>query len=147
MSPGEVIEILLAEDNEDDVFLIQEALTQEKLVNIIQVVRDGEEAMAYLRRQGKYKEAQPAGLLLLDINMPKKNGFEVLKEIKSDPVLKSLPVIILTTSKQEEDVARSYASGACSFISKPVSIDQMRSVLKTFALYWALVSRIPKPQP
>ena len=144
MSPGEIVEILLAEDNEDDVFLIQEALAQEKLINIMQVVKDGEETMACLRRQGKYKEVKSPGLLLLDINMPKKNGFEVLKEIKADPTLRSLPVVIMTTSKQEEDIARSYANGACSFISKPVSMEQMRAAMKTFALYWALVSRIPK---
>ena len=141
-----IVDILLAEDNEDDVFLIQEVFKREKLINLIQVVRDGEEALAYLRLQGKYKEARPPGLLLLDINMPKKNGFEVLKEMKADPALRQIPVVILTTSKREEDVARSYANGACSFISKRIDMGEMREVIKQFGLYWALVSRIPKPQ-
>lgn len=138
--------ILLVEDNEDDILLEEEALTDAKLVNLMYVVRDGEEAMAYLRRQGKYKDAQMPGLILLDINMPKKNGFEVLKEIKEDPALMHLPVVMLTTSDREADIVKSYAKGACSFITKPMDFDKFKDVAKQFALYWALVSRIPSSE-
>ena len=137
------IKILLADDNEDDVFVIRKAFEEVKLLNGMDVVNDGEEVLAYLRRQGPYHDAQLPGLVLLDIRMPKKDGFEVLKEIKSDPALKHLPVIILTTSKQEEDVVKSYAYGACSFITKPVGFEQFQKMVVQFELYWALVSRVP----
>ena len=140
---SEPMEILLVEDNEDDILLEQEALADAKLVNLLYVVRDGEEAMAYLRRQGKYQNAQMPGLILLDINMPKKNGFEVLNEIKADPVLMHIPVVMLTTSDSEADIVKSYAKGACSFITKPMDFSKFTEVIKQFALYWALVARIP----
>jgi CheY-like chemotaxis protein len=140
---GEPMEILLVEDNEDDILLEQEALADAKLVNLMSVVRDGEEALAYLRRQGKYQNARLPGLILLDINMPKKNGFEVLNEIKTDADLKHIPVVMLTTSDNEADIVKSYARGACSFITKPMDFDKFRDVIRQFALYWALVSRIP----
>jgi CheY-like chemotaxis protein len=137
------MEILLVEDNEDDILLEQEALAEAKLVNLMSVVRDGEEAMAFLRRQGQYQHAQMPGLILLDINMPKKNGFEVLNELKADPALTHIPVVMLTTSDNEADVVKSYAKGACSYITKPMDFDKFRGVIKQFALYWALVARIP----
>jgi CheY-like chemotaxis protein len=137
------MEILLVEDNEDDILLEQEALADAKLVNLMSVVRDGEEALAYLRRQGEYQNARVPGLILLDINMPKKNGFEVLNEIKADPALMHIPVVMLTTSDSEADIVKSYARGACSFITKPMDFDKFREVIRQFALYWALVSRIP----
>jgi CheY-like chemotaxis protein len=140
---GEPMEILLVEDNEDDILLEREALADAKLVNLMSVVRDGEEALAYLRCQGKYQEARLPGLILLDINMPKKNGFEVLNEIKTDPALKHIPVVMLTTSESEADIVKSYARGACSFITKPMDFDKFRDVIRQFALYWALVSRVP----
>ncbi len=140
---GEPMEILLVEDNEDDILLEQEALADAKLVNLMSVVRDGEEALAYLRRQGEYENARAPGLILLDINMPKKNGFEVLNEIKADPALMHIPVVMLTTSDNEADIIKSYARGACSFITKPMDFDKFRDVIRQFALYWALVSRIP----
>ena len=140
---GEPMEILLVEDNEDDILLEQEALADAKLVNLMLVVRDGEEALAYLRGQGKYQNARLPGLILLDINMPKKNGFEVLSEIKVDPDLKHIPVVMLTTSDSEADIVKSYARGACSFITKPMDFDKFRDVIRQFALYWALVSRVP----
>jgi CheY-like chemotaxis protein len=139
----EPMEILLVEDNEDDILLEREALADAKLVNLMYVVRDGEDALAYLRRQGKYQNAQMPGLVLLDINMPKKNGFEVLNEMKADPALMHIPVIMLTTSDREADIVKSYAKGACSFITKPMDFDKFRDVVKQFALYWALVARIP----
>jgi CheY-like chemotaxis protein len=140
---GEPMEILLVEDNEDDILLEREALADAKLVNLMSVVRDGEQALAYLRREGEYQNARVPGLILLDINMPKKNGFEVLNEIKADPALMHIPVVMLTTSDNEADIIKSYARGACSFITKPMDFDKFRDVIRQFALYWALVSRIP----
>jgi CheY-like chemotaxis protein len=140
------MEILLVEDNEDDILLEQEAIADAKLVNLMFVVRDGEEALAYLRRQDQYQNAQMPGLILLDINMPKKNGFEVLNELKADPDLMHIPVVMLTTSDSEADIVKSYAKGACSFITKPMDFDKFRNVIKQFALYWALVCRVPARQ-
>lgn len=140
---SQAVEILLVEDNEDDIVIIQEAFAEARLVNVIKTVRDGEEALAYLRHQGKHKKASMPALILLDINMPKKNGFEVLKEMKADPQLRSLPVVMLTTSEREEDIVRSYANGACSYVRKPVDFDQFAKVVEQFELYWTLVSRIP----
>ncbi len=137
------IHILLAEDSEDDIFVIRKAFKEGRLLNAIDVVKDGEAALAFLRRQEGYQHAKFPGLMLLDIRMPKKDGFEVLKEIKSDPALKHLPVIILTTSKQEEDVVKSYAGGACSFVVKPVGFTQFQEMVRQFELYWALVARVP----
>jgi CheY-like chemotaxis protein len=140
------MEILLVEDNEDDILLEEEALAEAKLVNLMHIVRDGEEALAYLRRQGKYRNAPMPGLILLDINMPKKNGFEVLNEIKADPSLMHIPVIILTTSENEADIVKSYAKGACSFITKPMNFEKFRDVVNQFAIYWGLVARVPDPR-
>ena len=140
---SEPMEILLVEDNEDDIVLEQEALADAKLINLLCVARDGEQAMAYLRRHGKYQNAQAPGLILLDINMPKKNGFEVLNEIKADPALVHIPVVMLTTSDNEADIVKSYAKGACSYITKPMDFDKFRDVVKQFTLYWALVATVP----
>jgi CheY-like chemotaxis protein len=141
--PIEPIEILLVEDNEDDIILVEEAFAGARMMNVINKVRDGEAALAYLRREGLYKDAVRPGLILLDINMPKMNGFEVLEAIKANPQLQPLPVIILTTSEREEDVVRSYVYGACSYIRKPVSLERFIDVVKQFEVYWTLVSRIP----
>lgn len=137
------IDILLVEDNDDDILLTEEAFSEGKLVNVVHAVRDGEEAMEYLRRQGQYADVKLPGLVLLDINMPKMSGLEVLEEIKKDPELKHLPVVILTTSERENDIVKSYESGACSFIRKPVKLSDFREALRQFELYWALVARIP----
>lgn len=144
MDQPKLIDILLAEDNEDDIILIQRAFAKAKLVNLFAIVRDGEEAMAYLRQEGKYKTAQRPGLVLLDINMPKKDGFQVLEEMKASESLKDIPVVMLTTSKREEDVARAYAGGASSYISKPVGFKDFQEVVDRFELYWALVARVPQ---
>ena len=137
------IDILVVEDNDDDVVLIQEAFAEGKLINRITFVRDGEEAMAYLRKEGIYATAPMPGMLLLDINMPKKNGFEVLTDIKADPRLRALPVIMLTVSDRDEDIVRSFEQGACSYIRKPVTLTRFVAVVKEFELYWSLVSRVP----
>jgi CheY-like chemotaxis protein len=137
------VEILLVEDNEDDAVIIQEVFSDMRLATLINVVRDGEEALAYLQRTGKYKVVRMPDIVLLDINMPKKNGFEVLEEMKKDPRLQSLPVIMLTTSHREEDIVRSYAKGACSYIHKLVDLDQFKHLIKQFEHYWTGISRIP----
>ena len=140
----EPIEILVIDDNEDDIIMIKEAMSEAKLINLVNRVHDGEQALAYLRKQGEYADANTPALILLDINMPRKNGFEVLEEIKADPQLRSLPVVMLTTSAREEDIVRSYASGACSFISKPVDFDKFQEIARQFSLYWALVAKVPQ---
>ncbi|HYR60120.1 MAG TPA: response regulator [Nitrospiraceae bacterium] len=137
------VEILLVEDNEDDIVIIQEVFADMNLASIVNTVRDGEEALAYLWRKGKYKVARMPDIVLLDINMPKKNGFEVLEEMKKDPRLQSLPVIMLTTSHREEDVVRSYEKGACSYIHKLVDLDQFKQLIKQFEHYWTGISRVP----
>ncbi len=137
------VNILLVEDNEDDILLLEDSLSQGRMLNLIQVVRDGREAMAYLRREAPYTAATRPGLILLDINMPIMNGFEVLEQVKGDPSLRTIPIVMLTTSDQELDIARSYAQGACSFVSKPVDFDDLRKVIHQFELYWTLVSKIP----
>ena len=141
--PMKSIDILVVEDNDDDVVLIQEAFSEGKMANRIVIVRDGEEAMAYLRKQGPYADAPLPGMVLLDINMPKKNGFEVLAEVKADARLRPLPVVMLTISDREEDIVRSFDQGACSYIRKPVTLTRFIAVVKEFELYWSLVSRIP----
>ena len=141
------VEILLVEDNEDDVVIIQEAFAESRLVKVLNTVSDGEEALAYLRREGQYKIVRQPGLILLDINMPKKNGFEVMQAMKADPRLRTLPVVMLTMSDRDEDVIRSYANGACSYIRKPVDLDQFHTVIKQFELYWTMISRIPIHHP
>ena len=137
------IEILLVDDNDDDVVLLEESFRDSKFLNLMQIVRDGEEALRYLQRQPPYESARTPGLVLLDINMPRMNGFEVLRRMKSDPLLRTIPVVMLTTSTRDEDIARSYDSGACSFVSKPVSFEKLKEVIKQFTLYWTLVSVVP----
>jgi len=137
------IDILVVEDNDDDIILIQEAFAEGKLINRISVVRDGEEALAFLRKEGAHTGAPTPGMVLLDINMPKKNGFEVLADIKADPRLRAIPVIMLTVSDREEDIVRSFEQGACSYIRKPVTLTRFIAVVKEFQLYWSLVSRVP----
>jgi len=141
---SEPVDLLLVEDNEDDIVLIEEAFAEAKLMNLIFKVRDGEEALAYLRQEGQYTHRRRPGLVLLDINMPKKNGFEVLQAMKADPLLQSLPVVMLTTSDREDDIVRSYTHGACSYIRKPMSLEQFVQVVRDFELYWTMVSRVPQ---
>lgn len=137
------MDILLVEDNEDDVVLLREAFAECKQLHLLEVVRDGEQALAYLRRSGIYKDASSPDLVMLDINLPKKNGFEVLQELKADPVLKHLPVVVLTVSEREEDILRSYAHGACSYIRKPEDFNKLQAMFSQFEMYWTLVSRLP----
>lgn len=143
---GRPIVILLAEDDEDDYLLIRDALKESRVSNDIHWVRDGEELMHYLHRQGDYedpKKSPKPGIILLDLNMPKKDGREALKEIKSHPVLHNLPVVILTTSKSDEDIIRSYGLGVNSYIRKPVRFDDFVEVIKTLGKYWFEIVELP----
>ncbi|MFW6358547.1 MAG: response regulator [Chroococcales cyanobacterium] len=140
------ITIVMAEDDPDDCLLAKEAFAESRVVNDLRFVHDGEELMDYLQRRGKYQHPANSprpGLLLLDLNMPKKDGREVLLEIKSDPHLRHIPVVILTTSKAEEDVYRSYNLGANSFITKPVTFSELVKVMKTLEKYWFEIVELP----
>jgi len=138
-----LLDILVVDDNEDDILLLQESLRGVSAVNLVHSARDGEEAMAYLRREGPYAAAPRPGLVLLDINMPKMNGFEVLNKMKDDPRLRVIPVVILTTSNRDADIETAYSCGACSFVTKPVSFDRLKLMAGHFVCYWTTVVRIP----
>jgi len=142
-SGKKLIKILLAEDNEDDIVMIKDAFAHSKIINSFDVVKNGEEALSFLRKEGQYADRDRPGLILLDINMPKKNGFEVLEALKKDPRFDYIPVIMLTTSEREEDIVKSYKEGACSYITKPVNFNNFAKVVEQFALYWGLISKIP----
>jgi len=144
MDPNKrMIKILLAEDNDDDIVMIQDAFAHSKIINTFDVVKNGVEALAYLHKEWPYADKDRPGLILLDINMPKKNGFEVLEALKQDPQFDYIPVIMLTTSEREEDIVKSYKAGACSYITKPVNFGNFAKVIEQFAIYWALVAKIP----
>jgi len=140
---GKPVEVLLVEDNPGDVRLTLEALKDGKVNNHLSVVEDGVEALAFLRREGKYADASRPDLILLDLNLPKKDGREVLEEIKNDAELRSIPVVILTTSKAEEDVYRTYDLGVNSYIMKPLSFDELVNIVKTLTKYWFEIVRLP----
>jgi len=137
------IEILLVEDNPGDVHLTKEALKEGKVVNNLQTVGDGEEAMAYLRRQGPYTQATRPDLILLDLNLPKKGGREVLAEIKEDPDLRRIPVVILTVSEAEQDIIKSYNLHANCYITKPVNLEQFMEVVQSIENFWLTVVMLP----
>ncbi len=138
--------ILMADDDEDDRLMAKEAFNEVKLINHFHMVENGEELMDYLRRKGKY--ADPAvsprpGLILLDLNMPRKDGRQALAEIKADPSLRQIPIVVLTTSKAEEDILRSYDLGVNSFIAKPVTFEQLVVIMKTLTKYWFEIVELP----
>lgn len=138
--------ILMADDDEDDYMLAREALLESRLTNELHFVRDGEELMDYLYRRGKYAhkiDSPRPGLILLDLNMPKKDGREALAEIKSDPNLRQIPVVVLTTSKAQEDIYEIYDLGANSFITKPVTFSSLVEVMKTLGKYWFEIVELP----
>ena len=139
------INILLAEDKDDDVALIRHAFADAKFVDRVEVVPDGVETLAYLRGETGYEDAPKADLLLLDINMPRKDGFDVLDEIKSDAVLSGPPVIVLSTSQRDADVSRCYSSGACTYVSKPASFDRIREIaVQGIENYWTSIATLPR---
>lgn len=137
------IEILLVEDNPGDVRLTIEAMREAKLSNRLHIVEDGVEAMQFLRREGRFGDAPRPGLILLDLNLPKKDGREVLAEIKSDPALKRIPVVVLTTSRAEEDVLRSYDLHANCYVTKPVDLDQFTKIVKQIDEFWIKLVTFP----
>jgi len=140
---GKPVEILLVEDNPGDVRLMQEALKDSKLINNLYVVSDGLEALAFLRREGKHAKEPRPDLIFLDLNLPKKNGRDVLVEIKEDAELKRIPVVILTTSKAEEDIIRTYNSHANCYITKPVDFKQFITVVKKIEDFWFTIVKLP----
>lgn len=143
------IKILLAEDDPDDRLLLQEALIEGRLANQLTYVEDGEELLDYLYRRGKYGDgsASRPGLILLDLNMPRLDGREALRVIKADPELRQIPVVVLTTSKAEEDVLRSYDLGANSFITKPVTFQSMVDLMRILGRYWLEIVELPSAPP
>ena len=139
----EQIEILLVEDNPGDVRLTREALKEGKVANRINVAADGIEAMAFLHREGKYENAPKPDLILLDLNLPRKNGREVLAEIKMDPDLKSIPVVILTSSQAEKDIVATYNLHANCYVTKPVDFDQFIDVVRSIEDFWFKLVKLP----
>lgn len=140
------ITILMADDDADDRLMTKEAFEESRLANDLRFVEDGVELMDYLQRRGKYSDPATSprpGLILLDLNMPKKDGREALKEIKADPNLKCVRIVILTTSKAEEDIYRTYNLGAASYITKPVTFAGMAEVIKTVGKYWLEIVELP----
>ncbi len=140
------ITILLAEDDPDDALMAREALEENRLSNKLVIVGDGEQLMDYLYCRNSFADRPPGdlpGLILLDLNMPKKDGREALKEIKSDPKLKIIPIVVLTTSKAEEDIFKTYNLGVNSFITKPVSFESLVEIMKTLSRYWFEIVDLP----
>ena len=140
------VDILLVEDNQDDVDLAMHALRQGKVANSVFVVRDGEEALDFVFCRGAYADRSfdhPPKLVLLDLKMPKVDGMQVLKEMKNDPRTKSIPAVIMTSSKEERDLVEGYNSGVNSYIQKPVDFEQFRTTVRTLGLYWMVVNQPP----
>lgn len=143
---GKPVIILMADDDPDDRLLSKEALQEARLMNELRFVEDGEELLAYLCRTGKYSDPRLSprpGLILLDLNMPKKDGREALEDIKKMPDLKRIPVIVLTTSIAEEDILRSYDLGVSGYIAKPVTLDELITVMQTIGKYWFEIVELP----
>ena len=147
MSPlaAKPIEILLVEDNPGDVRLTKEALKDARVGNNLHVTMDGVEALAFLRKQGKHASAPRPDLILLDLNLPKKNGREVLEEIKAEDALRHIPVVILTTSQAEQDVVESYRLQANAYVTKPVDLDQFLKVVSSIEQFWLEIVKLSRP--
>ena len=140
---GRPVEILLVEDDPADVLLTQEALLGSKIRNNLHVVDDGVEALAFLRQEGTYRDVPRPDLILLDLNMPRKDGREVLADIKEDPDLKTIPVAVLTTSSQDEDILKSYELHANCYITKPVGLEQFATVVQSLDDFWFTIVKLP----
>ncbi|MEO3888113.1 response regulator [Nonomuraea sp. B5E05] len=137
------IDVLLVEDDQGDILLTKEAFDLNKVRNRLNVVNDGEQALAYLRGEGDYRDATRPDLILLDLNLPRKSGSEVLREVKDDPVLRTIPVVILTTSEAEEDILRSYRLHANAYVSKPVDFEQFIRVVRQIDNFFVTVVKLP----
>lgn len=140
---GRAAEFLLVEDNPGDVRLTCEALTESKVKNNLSIVGDGLEAMAFLRREGKYADAPRPDVILLDLNLPKKNGLEVLEEIKADSSLKRIPVVIVTSSEAEQDVLKTYDLHVNCYVNKPVDLEQFIKVVQSIETFWLTIVKLP----
>ncbi|MGZ5006529.1 MAG: response regulator [Methylobacter sp.] len=140
---GRVAEFLLVEDNPGDVRLTCEALTESKVKNNLSIVGDGLEAMAFLHREGKYADAPRPDVILLDLNLPKKNGLEVLAEIKADSSLKRIPVVIITSSEAEQDVLKTYDLHVNCYVNKPVDLEQFIKVVQSIETFWLTIVKLP----
>lgn len=143
---GRPVEILLVEDNEGDIGLVEEVFEEGRINNNLNITEDGEEAMEFLRREGEFTNAPHPDLILLDLNLPRKDGREVLEEIKEDENLRRIPVVVLTTSKAEKDILKSYDMHANSYITKPVNFDQFIKVVKSIEDFWLEVVKLPEEQ-
>lgn len=143
MSAPTPITILLADDDEDDRRFTRDALARNRMSNDLRVVEDGEQLLDYLHQRGPYRGAPRPGLILLDLNMPRKDGREALREIKADPELRRIPVVVLTTSEEEADILASYDLGANSFITKPVGFDGLVACLNKLGQYWLQIVSLP----
>jgi CheY-like chemotaxis protein len=147
--PVQPITILMADDDEDDRLLTREAMEEARLINDLRFVEDGVELLQYLRREGLFADPGAAprpGLILLDLNMPRMDGRAALREIKADPALRQIPVVVLTTSRAEEDILRSYDLGAASFISKPVGFNSLMEMVTVLGHYWTGIVRLPETE-
>jgi chemotaxis family two-component system response regulator Rcp1 len=140
---GRLAEILLVEDNPGDVRLTQEALKEGKVLNNMHVAEDGVEAMAFLRQEGQCADAPRPDVILLDLNLPRKDGREVLAEVKNDPGLRRIPVVILTVSQDEQDILKTYDSHANCYITKPVNLDRFLTVVKSIEDFWLTIVKLP----
>jgi CheY-like chemotaxis protein len=141
-----IFQVLLVEDNPADARLVREGLKEGKLFIDLKVAEDGVEALAFLRKEGRYANEQTPNLILLDLNLPKKNGREVLAELKADEVLRHIPVVVLTTSEDEKDIHKSYHLHANSYIVKPVDFEQFIRVIQSLEDYWFTIARLPKEE-
>jgi len=146
MAARDTIEILLVEDNPGDVRLMQEVLKDGRIRNTLNVVGDGVEALAFLRREGAYADAAPQDLILLDLNLPRKDGREVLAELKSDPALRKIPIVVLTISAAEADVLRAYDLHANCYITKPVDLDQFVKAVRSIEDFWLALVKLPRDE-
>ncbi|MGB9939099.1 response regulator [Methanosarcina sp.] len=140
---GKPIEILLVEDSKGDIGLIEEVFEEAKIRNNLHIAEDGEEAILFLNKEGQFLDALRPDIILLDLNLPKKDGREVLEEVKGDPNLRNIPIVVLTTSKAEEDILKSYNLHANAYITKPVDFDQFIKVIKSIEDFWLQVVKLP----
>ncbi|MDT7789165.1 MAG: hypothetical protein QOF58_7584 [Pseudonocardiales bacterium] len=143
-SPLNVIDVLLVEDDPGDALMTQEAFEHHKIRNTLHVVKDGVEALEFLRREGQYENAPRPGLILLDLNLPRKDGRDVLSEVKTDPELRHIPVVVLTTSEAEEDILRSYSLHANAYVTKPVDFDRFIEVVRQIDDFFVTVVKLPR---